>query len=61
MKIHERLKALREDHDLTQEEAARALKTTRAQIWKYKASAPLGALPKNVTETREGGLTAPWY
>lgn len=36
MKIHERLKALREDHDLTQEEAARALKTTRAQIWKYE-------------------------
>lgn len=29
MKIHERLKALREDHDLTQEEAARALKIIR--------------------------------
>lgn len=44
MKIHERLKALREDHDLTQEETARALKTTRAQIWKYKPLRILAAL-----------------
>ena len=36
MEIHERLKALREDRDLTQEEVAKALKTTRAQIWKYE-------------------------
>lgn len=32
MKIHERLKLLREDNDLTQEEAARALKTTRKTL-----------------------------
>ena len=36
MQIHERLKALREDHDLTQREVAAALKTTQQQIYKYE-------------------------
>lgn len=35
--INERIKSIREDLDLKQEDVARALKTTQAQIWKYEA------------------------
>lgn len=37
MKIHERIKATRIDKDITQEEIAAELKTTRQQIYKYEA------------------------
>ena len=36
MQYNERLKATREDLDITQEEAAKAIETTQAQIWKYE-------------------------
>lgn len=36
MKIHERLKATREDRDITQEEAAEAAECTRRQIIRYE-------------------------
>lgn len=36
MQINERLKAAREDKDITQAEVAQALNTTQAQIWKYE-------------------------
>lgn len=37
MQIHERLKATRIDKDITQEEIARELQTTRQQIYKCEA------------------------
>lgn len=37
MQYHERLKAAREDKDITQAEVAEALNTTQAQIWKYES------------------------
>lgn len=37
MEIHERLKALREDRDLTQNDIAALLHTTRQQIYKYES------------------------
>lgn len=36
MRYNERLKSTREDRDITQEEVAKALDTTQAQIWKYE-------------------------
>ena len=36
MQINERLKQLREDRDLTQENIATILKTTQQQIYKYE-------------------------
>ena len=36
MQTHERLKALREDRDLTQENIATILGTTQQQIYKYE-------------------------
>ncbi|WP_409967898.1 helix-turn-helix transcriptional regulator [Bengtsoniella intestinalis] len=37
MEVHERLKALREDRDLTQKDIAQLLGTTRQQIYKYES------------------------
>lgn len=37
MEIHERIKALREDRDISQKEVAEALNTTRQQIYKYES------------------------
>lgn len=37
MQIHERIKATRIDRDITQEEIAKELNTTRQQIYKYEA------------------------
>lgn len=37
MQIYERIKATRIDKDITQEEIAKALSTTRQQIYKYEA------------------------
>ena len=37
MKINETIKSLREDRDLTQEDIAEALETTRQQIYKYES------------------------
>lgn len=37
MKFNEIIKDLREDRDLTQEELAKALDTTRQQIYKYES------------------------
>ena len=36
MQYYERLKATREDQDITQADAAQAIGTTQAQIWKYE-------------------------
>lgn len=36
MEYYEKLRATREDLDITQEEVAKELKTTQAQIWKYE-------------------------
>ena len=36
MKYYERIKAAREDRDITQQEIAKVLHTTQAQIWKYE-------------------------
>lgn len=37
MKYYEKLKAIREDLDMTQSEVAKQLKTTQQQIYKYEA------------------------
>ncbi|PKM73906.1 MAG: XRE family transcriptional regulator [Firmicutes bacterium HGW-Firmicutes-16] len=37
MELNERIKALRTDNDITQNEVAEALNTTRQQIYKYEA------------------------
>ncbi|MCI8475330.1 MAG: helix-turn-helix transcriptional regulator [Oscillospiraceae bacterium] len=36
MEYYEKLKAIREDQDMTQQEVAEALRTTRQQISKYE-------------------------
>lgn len=36
MQIHERIKATRIDKDLTQDQIAKALQTTRQQVYKYE-------------------------
>lgn len=36
MQIHERIKATRIDKDLTQDQVAKTLQTTRQQIYKYE-------------------------
>lgn len=36
MQIHERLKSAREDADLTQEQAAKAIESSRTQIHRYE-------------------------
>ena len=37
MEVHERLRALREDQDLTQKDVAQILGTTQQQICKYES------------------------
>lgn len=37
MHYYERLKAVREDLDLTQKQVADAIQSTQAQIWKYES------------------------
>lgn len=46
MQYNERLKATREDKDITQEEVAKAINTTQAQIWKYESGAQEMTVPK---------------
>lgn len=36
MQYYERLKQIREDHDMSQEEVARAIETSQTQIWRYE-------------------------
>ena len=46
MQINERIRATRIDKDITQEEIAKALGTTRQQIYKYEAGAQEMTLSK---------------
>ena len=48
MKIHERLKDLREDHDLTQKDIADLLHTTRQQVSKWETGLQMMGVDKYI-------------
>ena len=48
MEYYQRLKDLREDRDLTQEDVARVLQTTREQISKYETGKQMMGVDKYI-------------
>lgn len=48
MKYYERLKSVREDHDLTQTDIAELLKTTRQQVSKWETGVQMMGVDKYV-------------
>ena len=46
--LNNRLKDMREDHDLTQEDIARVLQTTRAQVSKYELGKQMMGVDKYI-------------
>ena len=48
MNTYERLKAVREDHDLTQTDIARLLKTTRQQVSKWETGVQMMGVDKYI-------------
>lgn len=49
MNYYERLKAVREDHDLTQNDIAELLKTTRQQVSKWETGVQMMGVDKYIT------------
>ena len=48
MEYYQRLKDLREDHDLTQQDIARVLQTTREQVSKYETGKQMMGIDKYI-------------
>jgi len=48
MDYYQRLRDMREDHDLTQEDIARVLQTTRAQVSKYELGKQMMGVDKYI-------------
>ncbi len=48
MECYQRLKDLREDHDLTQQDIAHVLQTTREQISKYETGKQMMGIDKYI-------------
>lgn len=49
MNYYERLKHLREDHDLKQQQVADILKTTQEQYWKYENGKQMMSIDRYIT------------
>ena len=52
MNYYQRLKDLREDHDLTQNDIAKLLRTTRQQIGKWENGVQMMGIDKYITLAR---------
>lgn len=52
MNHYERLKSIREDHDLTQEDIAKILKTTRQQVSKWENGTQIMGVDKYISLAR---------
>jgi transcriptional regulator with XRE-family HTH domain len=52
MELYQRLKDLREDHDLTQQDIAEILQTTREQVSKYETGKQMMGVDKYIKLAR---------
>lgn len=52
MEYYQRLKDLREDHDLTQQDIAQVLQTTREQVSKYETGKQMMGVDKYIKLAR---------
>ena len=48
MEYYQRMKALREDHDLSQEDIAKVLQTTQEQVSKYETGRQMMGIDKYI-------------
>ncbi|MDO4517363.1 MAG: helix-turn-helix transcriptional regulator [Bacillota bacterium] len=58
MNYYERLKSVREDHDLTQNDIAGLLKTTRQQVSKWETGLQMMGVDKYITLAKYYNLSA---
>ncbi len=58
MNYYERLKSVREDHDLTQEDIASLLKTTRQQVSKWENGTQMMGVDKYITLAQYYNISA---
>lgn len=57
MNYYERLKSVREDHDLTQNDIASLLKTTRQQVSKWETGIQMMGVDKYITLAQHYNLS----
>ncbi len=57
MICYERLKAVREDHDLTQSDLAKILQTTRQQVSKWETGAQMMGVDKYILLAKHYNLS----
>jgi len=57
MTYYERLKSVREDHDLTQNDIAALLKTTRQQVSKWETGAQMMGVDKYIILAKHYNLS----
>ncbi|MBQ3112078.1 MAG: helix-turn-helix transcriptional regulator [Firmicutes bacterium] len=57
MEYYERLKQLREDHDLTQADIAELLQTTRQQVSKWENGTQMMGVDKYITLARHYNIS----
>lgn len=58
MNYYERLKSVREDHDLTQEDIASLLKTTRQQVSKWENGTQMMGVDKYINLAQYYNISA---
>ena len=58
MNYYERLKSVREDHDLTQTDIAALLKTTRQQVSKWETGVQMMGVDKYITLAKHYNVSA---
>lgn len=58
MNYYERLKSVREDHDLTQEDIANLLKTTRQQVSKWENGTQMIGVDKYISLAQYYNISA---
>ncbi|MBE6968711.1 MAG: helix-turn-helix transcriptional regulator [Ruminococcaceae bacterium] len=60
MEYFERLKQIREDHDLTQSDVAQLLKTTRQQVSKWETGTQMMGVDKFIILARHYNISLDW-
>ena len=60
MEYFERLKQIREDHDLTQSDVAQLLKTTRHQVSKWETGTQMMGVDKFIILARHYNISLDW-
>ena len=60
MEYYERLKQIREDHDLTQSDIAQLLKTTRQQVSKWETGTQMMGVDKYIILARHYNISLDW-